>query len=114
MRSFTAILLLICITSCTQSLSRRIVQAPNLDSPARGTDAPSSQLTDNFVSRQLRVPVGPPHANLSVWILDPMTIHSQVNAIAAKDGRVKFQLPRDSAATRPATEPYPHPPRATL
>ena len=113
MRPALFILLLLTASGCTQSLSRQIVQPQNLDSPFRGTDATPQQLSSNFVSRQLRVPVGPPGASLSVWILDPLIINSQVTAITSNDGRVKFQLPHDPA-TQPATAPYLRPPRATL
>src|SRR5262245_49870831 len=76
MRLPLVILLLVGAAGCTQTLSRQIVEPPNLKSKLRGSEASQQELADHLVSRQLRVHVGPPGASLSVWVLDPMIFNA--------------------------------------
>lgn len=66
------ICLVVTLNGCTGWLARSIVWGPNTDKqidPA--ADPGPEQLSAMGVARQLRVPVGPPSAELSVWVIDP-------------------------------------------
>ena len=71
MRSLLVLIFLL-TAGCTRMLAERIVRAPNLDAPAasRG-DASPQVLAKFYVDRQLRIPVGPPDAYVSVWVFEP-------------------------------------------
>jgi len=87
---------------CNNYVAEKFVRAPNLDLDMRGKDAPQSLLIDHHVAEQLRVPVGPPEASLSVWVVDPVSAPAMVSLRQAPN-------PRDWPIARltilPSTDP---------
>jgi pimeloyl-ACP methyl ester carboxylesterase len=97
---FLLAMLLACAGGCAEMLANKIVTAPNLHRPERGTDAPDTILEASHVSRQLRIPVGPPGASLAVWIINPHQLSGKLYRIDS-DGRLHIEP--DPAATQPTT-----------
>lgn len=64
---------------CNSLVASHFVRAPNQGWAMRGKDAPDSVLAQHYVSKQLRIDVGPPAASLSVWIVNPMPGHGTVS-----------------------------------
>src|SRR5438552_12018135 len=72
MRALLALVLLMLASGCTRFLAEQIVRAPNRnDPPIQRGDASAEELKKLYVDRQLRVPVGPPDATISVWVFNP-------------------------------------------
>jgi pimeloyl-ACP methyl ester carboxylesterase len=103
MRSLLLIVLLVS-SGCTQMLAEQIVRAPNKSEDVpRGIDASADELQKLYVDRQLRIPVGPPDATISVWVFDPFsgpeTIHfvgtgRQVQAELQRTGAMHAITPK--------------------
>ena len=98
-----AIAVAMLLGGCNSYLARKLVAAPNLDKSTRGVDAPSDVLGSYYVSRQLRIPVGPPDATLSVWICEPFNGVERFE-LFPKDGQVHAKLFRPPAI-QPASAP---------
>jgi pimeloyl-ACP methyl ester carboxylesterase len=104
-------LLPVVLAGCNGIVANDLSEAPNLDSPMRGQDAPADLLADHHVSRQLRVNVGPPAASLSVWIVDPIVGPGKVWYYPDALGGANVGITIDT--TRAATRPI-KPPKGTL
>jgi pimeloyl-ACP methyl ester carboxylesterase len=95
---------------CDSWVAYDFVKAPNLDWPTRGKDAPPDVLAQHYVTKQLRIKVGPPAATLSVWIIDAIQGHG---TIIITRGR----YPDGIAVRLNVSDPIhggPPPPRGTL
>src|SRR4051812_24535366 len=105
------ILLISCLLSagCARLLAEQMVRAPNRnDSPANRADAPAADLKKLYVDHQLRVPVGPPDASLSVWVFEPYSgketldftgFGRRMGANLHRDSHTQLAHPIDAKAT---------------
>jgi pimeloyl-ACP methyl ester carboxylesterase len=102
-------LLLIQLSGCTRLLAERLVEAQNLNlHDLRNVDASAETLRAYYVTKQLRVPVGPPRATLSVWIMDPLGRPGTVTVYADATGQPGLRVrldPTTEPATRAALRP---------
>jgi pimeloyl-ACP methyl ester carboxylesterase len=64
-----SLLLVILLTGCTNFLAQRMVAPPN----GRSFNDASTSIPARLADNELRIPVGPPHALLAIWILEPKT-----------------------------------------
>src|SRR5581483_11791974 len=108
------IVLLACAAGgCTRMLAERLVDAPNRDWPASAKgDTPPEELARLYVDREIRIPVGPPDATLSVWVIDPYRGHETFGFVT-DHGRIRAVLhrPTTTTTTLPSAS---EPPKATV
>lgn len=96
---------------CDSWVAYDFVKAPNLDWPTRGKDASSLVLAQHYVTKQLRIKVGPPAATLSVWIVNPVDGHGTVSITR---GRYPGDTVVSLNVTRSTHDDPPAPPKGTL
>jgi pimeloyl-ACP methyl ester carboxylesterase len=88
------------VTGCARMLGEQMVRAPNrFDPAAHRADAPPEELHRLYVDRQLRIPVGPPDASISVWVFNPYR-GPEWFKLTGNGRRVGIELHR-----KPATSP---------
>jgi pimeloyl-ACP methyl ester carboxylesterase len=96
-----ALLLLSCTVGCGDkclTFASALVTPPNLQSPIRGTQAPPDELAGMRVRKQLNLNVGPPSAQLSVWVIDPIGEQVEFEYLKSFDERQVLRI-------KPATQP---------
>jgi pimeloyl-ACP methyl ester carboxylesterase len=102
---------LLLLGGCTHMLAEQVVRAPNLGGLSEaGKDESPDELRKIYIDQQLRIPVGPPSASISVWICEP-TRAKEVFKLFGAGRRVAIKLWR-WPTTKPATAPSA--PRGTI
>jgi pimeloyl-ACP methyl ester carboxylesterase len=105
-RILIALSALLEVCGCTDKLAKMVVQSPNLGyPPQRRVDATAQELADLCVDQQLRIPVGPPDATLSVWINAPSAAPASLK-FESKQGFRVLQMTRQPV-TQPTTQRAP-------
>src|SRR4051812_44429054 len=109
----TAFLLVALLTTgCSRMLAEQMVRAPNqtVMFAHDRSDSPQEEMRKQYVDQQLRIPVGPPDAEISAWICEPWK-GQETFRLYGGGRQVRADLHR-KPSTAPATAPAT--PRGTI
>lgn len=99
--------ILACDGGCARVLGPRLVTAPNHGKTLQQLgEATSAELAKRGITRQLRIEVGPPRANLSVWVIDPIVTNTvKVGLPNMSGGRHVWEFSCADRPRRPDGQP---------
>jgi pimeloyl-ACP methyl ester carboxylesterase len=104
-KQLTLVVILLAMSGCARLLADRMVRAPNQKlTPDERTDATEERLRELHVTEQLRIPVGPPAATLSVWMIDPVPTRETIELVRV-NRRLEARIYREAATQPLSTQP---------